>query len=209
MSRSVELVQGPAVAEEPEISHTRHLMDLLGAANDSNHQPHRLSLSLGSHVLMPSVHYRQRPMNSDFVSSNYLFSGEEAREACNPGVERLCDDYSYPSSAFATPSTSLNRSCSNSYGTESLINAVGNSRYLRPAQSLLEEVVNVGGRAIDLSSEKYIARLSRSGRRGALGLASELKAELCGNGSLSAEKQEIQAEIAKLIGLLEEVGLSI
>ncbi|XP_034675684.1 BEL1-like homeodomain protein 11 [Vitis riparia] len=205
MSRSIDLVQAPAVGEESEISHTRHFMDLLGAANESNHQAHRLSLSLGSHVLMPSVHYRQRPLNSDFVSSNYLFSGEEAREACNPGVERLCDDYSYVSSAFATPSTSLNRSCSTSYGTESFVNAVGNSRYLRPTQSLLEEVVNAGGKAIDLSNEKYIGRLSRSGRRGALGFASELKAELCGNGSLSAEKQDIQIEIAKLIGLLEEV----
>lgn len=211
MSRSIDLVQAPTTAEESEISHTRHLMDLLGAANESNHQQqaHRLSLSLGSHVLVPPVHYRQRPLNSEFLSSNYLLSGEEVREACNPGVERMCDDYSYPSSAFAAaPSTSLNRSCSTSYGPDCFINAVANSRYLRPAQSLLEEAVNVVGKGIDLSNAKYIGRLSRSGRKGGLGLASELKAELCGNnGSVSAEKKDVQMEMARLIGLLEEVGV--
>ena len=211
MSRSIDLVQAPSVGEDSEISHTRHLMDLLGAANDSNHQQaHRLSLSLGSHMLLPPpVQYRQRPLlNSQFLSSNYLFSGDEGREACNPGMERMsCDDYSYASSAFATPSTSLNRSCSTSYGPDCFANAVANSRYLRPAQSLLEEAVNVGSKGMDFSNEKYTGRLSRSGRRG----VSELKAELCGNGSLSlsAEKKEIQMEIAKLIGLLEEVGVEL
>ncbi|XWS25825.1 hypothetical protein CRYUN_Cryun27aG0100400 [Craigia yunnanensis] len=37
MSRSMDLLPAPIVTEESEISRTRHLMDLLGAANETNH----------------------------------------------------------------------------------------------------------------------------------------------------------------------------
>lgn len=176
ISRSMDLVHvhAPAVAEESsEISHTRHLMDLLGASNETNDQSQRLSLSLGSHMLVPSGHYNQSP--------NYLFYGDEAREVCNPGVDQ--------------------------HVTESFAYAVGNSRFLRPAQSLLEEVVNVG-KNIDMSDERYISKLYHGSRRGGLRLSSELKAEMCNTGTLSAEKQELHLRIAKLISLLEEVCIS-
>ncbi|XP_042939113.1 BEL1-like homeodomain protein 11 isoform X1 [Carya illinoinensis] len=205
MSRSIDLVQASTVGEESEISHTRHFMDLLGAANETNHQAQRLSLSLGSHVLVPSVQYRQRSLSSDLLSPSYLMSGEESREACNPGMEHVSNGYSFMGSAFASSSTSLNRTCPTSYGTESFAAVIRNSIYLRPAQSLLNEIVDVSGKAIDISNEKYISKLSRGGRLGALGLSSELKAELYSNGLLSAEKQELQVKIAKLISLLEEV----
>ncbi|KAA8528683.1 hypothetical protein F0562_036038 [Nyssa sinensis] len=204
MSRSIDLVQAPPMAEESEINHRRQLMDLLGASNETNHQAQRLSLSLGSSMLVPSVQYRQRSLNSDLTSPSYSISGEPAREAYNPGVEPVTDDYSFVGVPFASSSTSLNQSCSTSYGTESFAIAVGSSKYLKPAQSLLEEVVSVGGKAVDLSNEKYVRRLSCYSRRGSLGLYSELKAELCNNG-LSAERHELQVKIAKLIGLLEEV----
>lgn len=207
MSRSIDLVRASGVAEEPEISHTRHFMDLLGAANENNHHAQRLSLSLGSHMLVPSVQYRQRSLNSDLISPSYLMSGEEAREACNPGVEHVSNDYSFTGSAFAAASSSLNRSCPVSYGTESFATVIANSVYLKPAQSLLKEIVNVSGNAVDISNEKYVEKLCRGGRIGALELSSELKAELYSNGLLSAEKHELQVKIAKLISLLDEVGL--
>jgi hypothetical protein len=212
MSRSIDLVQASTVAEESEINHTRHFMDLLGAAaNETNQQAQRLSLSLGSHVLVPSGQYRQRSLNSDLISPHsYLMPGEEAREACNTGVEHVRNDYSFTGGAFASSSASLNRSYSTSYGTESFASIIGNSVYLKPAQSLLREIINVGGKEVDLSNEKYVAKLSRGGRiGGALGLSSELKAEMYSNGLLSAEKHELQVKIAKLIALLEEVGLSV
>ncbi|KAH7567218.1 hypothetical protein JRO89_XS07G0033700 [Xanthoceras sorbifolium] len=205
MSRSMDLVQAPGVAEESEMSHTRHLMDLLGASNESNHQTQRLSLSLGSHMFVPSVHYKQRSLNSDIVSANYLFcGGGETREVNNPGMEHVSDDYSFTGGTFTTSSASLNRSCSTD-GTDFFSTAVGNSRFLRPTQSLLEEVVNVGGRNIDLSDDRYIGKLYHHSRRGGLRFSSELKAELCSTGILSAEKHELQMKIAKLISLLEEV----
>lgn len=192
ISRSIDLVHvhAPAVAEESsEISHTRHLMDLLGASNETNDQSQRLSLSLGSHMLVPSAHYNQSP--------NYLFYGDEAREVCNPGVDQ------HVSEGYSFNSNSINRACSTD-GTESFAYAVGNSRFLRPAQSLLEDVVNVG-KNIDTSDERYISKLYRGSRRGGLRLSSEIKAELCNSGMLSAEKQELHLRIAKLISLLEEV----
>ncbi|KAK8696155.1 hypothetical protein V6N13_001292 [Hibiscus sabdariffa] len=73
MSRSMDLLPSPIATEESEISQTRHMMDLLGAANESNsnHQTQRLSLSLGSHRLGSSL-------NSNFVSSSYFLSRAEA-----------------------------------------------------------------------------------------------------------------------------------
>lgn len=208
MSRSMDLVHAPAVAEESEISHSRHLMDLLGASNETNHQAQRLSLSLGSHMLVPSVQYKQRSLSSDITSTNYLFCGNEGRQVCNPGFEHVSDDYSYTGGTFTSSSTSLNRSCS-SNGTESFASAMGNSKFLKPAQSLLEEVVNVGGRAIDKNDERYIGNLYHGSRRGGQRLSSELKAEFCNNGMLSAEKYELHLRIAKLISLLEEVCIYI
>lgn len=208
MSRSIDLVQAPTVAEESEMSNTRHLIDLFGAPNHSNHPNQRLSLSLGSDMLVPSVHYTHRSFNSNLVNPNYLNSSEDlSREACNQVLERVSDNYSYPGSAVSLSSTALNRSSFTLYGEESLANAIGRSRYLKPAQSLLQEIVSVGGKAVELSNEKYVLKLTRGGRRGSISLSSELKAELCSTGLISAEKHELQLKIAKLISLLEEVSV--
>lgn len=213
MSRSIDLVQAPTTAEESHLSHTRHLMDLLGASNDTNQQTQRLSLSLGSHMFVPPVEYRQRSFNSDLISPSYLISGEEeAREACNPGLDHVNDNYPFSGSSLASSSASLNRSYSTLYGAESLATVISQSRYLKPTQSLLEDIVNVGGKEVEISNEKYVDKLFRGGRRGGggpLSLSSELKAELCNSGIISAEKQESQVKMAKLISLLEEVGLII
>ncbi|KAH7846852.1 hypothetical protein Vadar_018848 [Vaccinium darrowii] len=196
-------ITGQNQFENQHFNHTRHLMDLLGASNETNHQQaQRLSLSLNSDMLVPSVQFRQRPLNPNLISPSYFIS--EARDACNLRVERISDDFSFmgSNSPFASSSASLNQSCSAaSYGTEFF---VGNSKYLKPAQVLLQEIANMGGKAVELRNEKYIRKLSRNSRRGSVGLCSELKAELCSDG-LSGDKHELQAKIVKLISLLEEV----
>ncbi|CAK9178482.1 unnamed protein product [Ilex paraguariensis] len=164
VSGSIDLVHAPPIAEASEINHGRHFM------NEHNQQTQRLSLSLGSRMLVPSVQFGQRPTNSSLIVPT--------------------------GSAFASSSTS--------YGTESLAISVGNSKFLKPAQSLLEESVKIGGKAIDISNEKYIRSLSPNSKRGSLGLSSQLKAELCNSG-LSAEKHELHVKLSKLIALLEEV----
>ncbi|TYI75483.1 hypothetical protein E1A91_D06G008000v1 [Gossypium mustelinum] len=127
-------------AYNTEISHTRHLMDLLGAPNDSyrHHRTQTLSLSLGSCMLGSSF----------------------------PGAEDSGDDYPF----IGHPTTYV----------------IGNSRYLIPAQSLLNELVNVGFKNIDetpkLSSEFFRSKIVPS-----------------------PDKHELHITLTKLIGLLEEV----
>ncbi|KAE9586746.1 hypothetical protein Lal_00004363 [Lupinus albus] len=196
-----------SLAEGLEMSHTRHLMDLLGAANDRSHQTQGLSLSLSSHMLIPSDEYRHRPLNQGLMNPNYFMHGQETREPCNPAVEQhLNSEYFFTSGAtFASSSTSLNLSPSTSYGTESFAAVIGNSRYLKPAQSLLEDIIGVGANVVDRMNEKYVEKLFHGSRTGARTLSSELKAELRNMGPLLAEKQEHQMKIEKLIALLDEV----
>ncbi|GMI96271.1 hypothetical protein HRI_003296400 [Hibiscus trionum] len=180
----MDLLPSHIVTEESEISQTRHLMDLLGAANESNsnHQSQRLSLSLGSHRLGSSL-------NPKFASaSNFL-----------PGAEGVSDDYPFTGHTFASSSTTLHQP----YGAESFANAIANSRYLRPTRSLLDELVNVGCKNVEenLFGKSYLGDIAGGSR-----LSSELKAEFCSNEMVLPEKHELQIRLSKLIGLLD--GLS-
>ncbi|KAI6688798.1 hypothetical protein NL676_025626 [Syzygium grande] len=196
MPRSINLVHSPVTAAESHITHTRHLMDLLEAANVPNDQAHSLTLSLNSPLLEPNtVQFGHRPLSgADFYSSSYVVPGE-SREACDASND----------SEFASSSAPRNKQCLTSYRPNLVPSNVGNSRYLKPAQSLLEEVVGICGSDSELANEKYLRKLyGGAERKAALGLVSELKEEL-GNNGLSAEKHEHQAKLAKLVSLLEEV----
>ncbi|MED6169846.1 hypothetical protein PIB30_025098 [Stylosanthes scabra] len=196
-----------AAASGSEMSHTRHLMDLLGAAaNDSNHHHHQqqhpqqaLSLSLGSHMIVPSQdeygrHNSSRSFIHGFMNPNsYFIPGQDSR-----AVENLASDYYFNNNNATT--TFASSSASFGSGQESFAALIGNSRYLKPVQSLLEDLVDVGGTVVDRMNDKYVEKLFRGGRNTSRTLSSQL------NGSvLSAEKQEHQIKIAKLISLLEEV----
>lgn len=109
----------------------------------------------------------------------------------NPGMGCFSSDSSSSSST----------SVSTFSGAESFAAIIANSKYLRPAQSLLEEVVSVGGKATDSSNERYIRRLSPSGKKGSLGFRSMVNAELPSN-----EKHELHSRIMALIALLEGVN---
>lgn len=211
-SNNIGLTQGS------EMSHTRHLMDLLGAANENNHQTQQgLSLSLGSHMLVDE--YRNRSLNQGLmINPSYFMPGQDqTREPCNqPVVENLTSDYFFNGGngggTFASGSNNnnnnnslLNRSTSTSYGSESFGSVIGNSRYLKPVQSLLEDLVDVGGNVIDRMNEKYAEKLFHGSRTGARTLSSDLKAELRIHGHLLADKHHHQVKIAKLISLLDEV----
>ncbi|KAE8712656.1 BEL1-like homeodomain protein 11 [Hibiscus syriacus] len=197
MSRSMDLLQAPIVTKESEISQTRHLMDLLGAANETNHQTQRLSLPLGSHMLGPSL-------NFGIASSSYLLSEAEDREVCNPGVGNARgDDYSLTANTFSSVSTSLHRPLATTYGSESFATAIENSRYLKPTESLLDEVVNIGGKNVD---ENFFRKLYKGARGESSRISSELKAEFCCI-EIQLPEHELRVGLAKLIGLLEEVEL--
>ncbi|WCJ35238.1 BEL1-like homeodomain 11 [Euphorbia peplus] len=202
MCRSIDLVESPS--RDSEASHTRHLMDLLGANGaNMNQQAQGLSLSLGSQMLDPQVQYRQGTVSSHLFSPGYLIpEGHDERKDCNrDDIEQVNNDYSFTDNAFASPSNLLSRFSSNCYGRESFGISIKDSRYLKPTQILLEEIVSLSSKETEISNEKYVEKLFPGNRRGAQGFYSELKAELC---SLSADRN-LQVKIVKLIALLEEI----
>ncbi|CAM8881621.1 unnamed protein product [Rhodiola kirilowii] len=176
------------MSEDSEISHTRHLMDLLGTTAPGSNNQQRLSLSLGSQMLLSQNNqFRQRSYNQHLVvspQSHYSMSSEEGREGYSPGAGHTTSDHY----AYSTTTT--------------LVNTVRHSRYLKAVQSLLQEVVNIND--YETGWDDYAKKLSIRGRR-ATRLSSELSTELCSNGFLSEEKQELHLKFAKLVSLLEEV----
>ncbi|KAH0695393.1 hypothetical protein KY285_022490 [Solanum tuberosum] len=180
LSRSIEFVNHPDfTTDSHDVNHSRHLMDLLGASHDANtnQQAQRLSLSLGSHSLV-----------SSFTNPSYM----------NQEIDQRNNEYSFSAAA-------MNQSFSNVCGTESFVSAIGNSKYLKPTQSLLEELVCIGGKTIDSSNEKFIRRLSRNSKKGSLSLRAMLKGEIPPSNELFNERHELYVKIMKLIVLLEEV----
>ncbi|XP_073134687.1 BEL1-like homeodomain protein 11 isoform X2 [Henckelia pumila] len=181
ISRSVDL-HTSQLSDESDVSHGTRLMDLLGTSNEAAHQAQRLSLSLGS------VSCRQ-------IDPCYL----------NTAFDRMMNDYSFVRNGLISPSSgSQNQSGSTSHGIESFSAAIGISKYLKPAQSLLEEMVGVGGKHIDASNQKYVEKLSHGSLKGSFGLASEIKAEFFRNELLS-EKHGAFVSLLKLLALLDEV----
>ncbi|XP_010533265.1 PREDICTED: BEL1-like homeodomain protein 11 isoform X2 [Tarenaya hassleriana] len=80
------------------------------------------------------------------------------------------------------------------------------SRYSKAARCLLEEVIDIGGREVELCNEFLMQELFPGRRRGGFGLSAEIKAELCSSGFMSPpENREVQIRVAKLVGLLEQV----
>ncbi|KAJ4964943.1 hypothetical protein NE237_016792 [Protea cynaroides] len=214
ISRAVDLVQDPILSEDSETCDRKHLMNLLGMPKETDHQCHRLSLTLGSHLpsatQVPSLHSRNGSVRfwlPNLVGSDCSVAREDEGETCLPGGECTRENYSFVDNFFALTSTSASRyqSCSASYGLESFTTVVGCSTYLKPAQSLLEEVVNAGAKDTEFSSDQSFRWLSRNDRRGAVDFSTELQGKRCGNGSSTAEAQELQIRIAKLIAMLDEV----
>ncbi|PHT51240.1 BEL1-like homeodomain protein 11 [Capsicum baccatum] len=181
LSRSIEFVNPPHFTTDSDVSNSRHLMDLLGASHDANQQAQRLSLSLGSHSLVSSL-------SSSFANPSYM----------NQEIDQRNNEFSFSAAA-------MNQSFPTVCGTESFVSAIGTSKYLKPTQSLLEELVCIGGKSIDLSNEKFIRRLSRNSKKGSLSLRVMLKGEIPPSNELFNERHELYVKIMKLVALLEEV----
>ncbi|XP_057766034.1 BEL1-like homeodomain protein 11 isoform X2 [Salvia miltiorrhiza] len=143
---------------------------LIDLLGKSNEASQRLSLSLGG---------GERGLNMNPAAA-YLIA---MKEGCD---QMGFDDYDY--AAMNQP-----------YGNQSFAaSMMGSSKYLQAAQSLLQEMLSVGGEGVDTSSRRYMDRLSR--RR----LSAKLKAELS-SCELLCEKHGEYVKLVKLIGLLEEV----
>ncbi|XP_073032203.1 BEL1-like homeodomain protein 11 [Primulina eburnea] len=96
----------------------------------------------------------------------------------NAGLHRTASDYCFAGTGCAfIPSA-----------------AIGSSKYLKPAQTLLEEMVNIGSKEIDISNKKYVEKLSRRSKSGSFGYNEEL-----------SEKPGSCVHLLKLLALLQEV----
>lgn len=162
----------------------------LSDESDASHRTRLMDLLGASNE---AAHQAQRISLS--LGSGYL----------NTPFDRMITDYSFVRNGFSPSSGSQNLSCSISHGTESFSAAVGISKYLKPAQSLLEEMVGVGSKDIDVSDQIYVEKLSHGSLKGSLGLASEIKAEFFINELLS-EKHGTFVSLLKLLALLDEVN---
>ncbi|XXG65500.1 hypothetical protein AAC387_Pa05g3183 [Persea americana] len=215
--RSMDLVQavGP---EDSEMFRQRHLMNLRSGKDPdfSSALGKGLSLSIGSHlpsnVLIPSFNYRETEPNVNQVCPSYLNSREgprvqfkQIRGDCSSCGDGIMDN------TYASSSVSHNHFGSITYNEVAASLIIRNSRYLKPAQTLLEEVVSVT-KAVELESHKQLRKEKSIGRI----LLHELEARkpagdqkrnaLCNNAFSSANKHDIQIKITKLVALLEEVN---
>lgn len=81
------------------------------------------------------------------------------------------------------------------------------TRYVKAARCLLEEVIDMGGREVDLCNDVLIQQLFPGRRRPGFGLSSEIKSELCNSGFMSLpENHELHIKITKLLSLLQQVS---
>ncbi|CAN8240017.1 unnamed protein product [Cochlearia groenlandica] len=81
-----------------------------------------------------------------------------------------------------------------------------NSRYLKAVRCLVEEVIDIGGREVELCNDILINQMFPGRRRSGFGLSSEIKTELCNLGFKSLpENHELHIKITKLLNLLQQV----
>ncbi|XP_047324924.1 BEL1-like homeodomain protein 11 [Impatiens glandulifera] len=187
MSRSLDLINQPDLLLEP--SNTQPPPTRIGP-----YASEMLSLSLSSEMLFRPIQLRQRPSFTTYLSSSSSSSIHHDQDQ-----PKELDYYS----SFPPPPSSNNNNNNNSYGVESFagIDMISNSRYLKPTQSLLREVVCIGGETVQSSNERYFNRMSSKSRRGSLSFCSELKSDSL---LLRNDSDGFQT-LGKLISLLQEV----
>ncbi|XP_057788254.1 BEL1-like homeodomain protein 7 [Salvia miltiorrhiza] len=165
-----------------------------------------LSLSLSTHVPLHVSTMPYQNEGADFSSilgSNALMHGEDRGR--NISFEN--ED----SFGAGVPGANVDgASDMSSYGMPSIARAVPNSKYLRAAQELLDEVVNVK-KAIKEQSARKESRREVEGELKDGGSDPSFSATPKGNGASShvevsaAEKQELQNKLTKLLTMLDEV----
>ncbi|XP_062076842.1 BEL1-like homeodomain protein 6 [Humulus lupulus] len=187
-----------------------------------NLQGQGLSLSLGtqisSGIQMPSISFRNPNMGfSSFLSPNPSDSGEGG--SCRNGSSR--DEQPRNNNVeYLTPGFpgGVNQDSSKGelspYGLSSIARAVPSSKYLKAAQQLLDEVVNVRKALKQHDSEKAHGaqdqgmKSPREGDDGSKNESTPGGGESASNSQpeLShAEKQDLQNKLTKLLSMLDEV----
>ncbi|KAJ7978496.1 BEL1-like homeodomain protein 6 [Quillaja saponaria] len=184
-----------------------------------------LSLSLGtqiqSGIQMTSIPYRNpNPGFASFLSPNPSISGEggcksgSSRDEQSRNVEYLSPP-GYPGS-----NEDSNRVDFSLYGMSSVAKTIPNSKYLKAAQQLLDEVVNVRKALKQSDSRKNQSTYEHHGKSSKEGDEGLVNETVLANGASSnpqesasnspcelshAQKQDLQNKLTKLLSMLDEV----
>ncbi|KAK6916609.1 POX domain [Dillenia turbinata] len=184
-----------------------------------NLQGQGLSISLGtqipSGIQMPSVQYRNRnPGFSAFLGPNSSISGEAgSRSGSFRDDENSLSKHLPP--GYPGVNQELVKGDPSPYSMSSIARTIPNSKYLKAAQQLLDEVVNVrkalkrpdseaqmkGSKEVDGGSKSATASQSANGApSNPQGSTANSAPELS-----PAERQELQNKVTKLLSMLDEV----
>ncbi|WOL17570.1 BEL1-like homeodomain protein 7 isoform X1 [Canna indica] len=152
-----------------------------------------LSLSLSTQMSVPSFQYQPSSSHISFIGSHQSTSG-------NVGLLR----------EVSLQSKSMHDSVSHS----NLTSSIPNSKYLRAAQELLDEVINVG-KALKQKAEKSQGPQNSSGMTGKYAnegtntegiMSNPQETTVNSSDDLSpSERQDLQNKVTKLLGMLDEV----
>lgn len=165
-----------------------------------------LSLSLSTHVPLHVPYQNEGADFSSILGSNALMHGEDRGRNIS---------FENEDSFAAGVGNADGASDISSYGMPGVARAVPNSKYLRAAQELLDEVVNVKKAIKEQNARKESRRESREMegdlKDGGSDPSASYSATPKGNGASShvevsaAEKQELQNKLTKLLTMLDEV----
>ncbi|KAL3814105.1 hypothetical protein ACJIZ3_015373 [Penstemon smallii] len=174
--------------------------------SDQNLQSQGLSLSLSTQV--PSV---MQISSTQYQNPNTSISGEEWGR--NLSIEDEDNFQTKQSRDNDYMLASVPRNDITTYGMPSIARAVPNSKYLKVAQQLLDEVVNVKKAIMEQNAKKVVEKghkgvTEESGERAPYTSAgpSSVPIEVSSPSELStAEKQGLQNKTTKLLSMLDEV----
>ncbi|KAH9696350.1 homeobox domain-containing protein [Citrus sinensis] len=180
-----------------------------------NLQGQGLSLSLGtqipSGIQMPSIPYRNPSAGFvSFLGSNSSISADNGRNGPSTDEQSRNADY-LP--AGTSGGNQDGKGDLSPYGMPSIARAIPSSKYLKAAQQLLDEVVNVrkalrqpDGEKIQSTHEQQMNN-SKDGDGGSKDVTSNTQESPSNspNELSHAERQELQNKLTKLLSMLDEV----
>ncbi|CAL9116858.1 unnamed protein product [Musa acuminata var. zebrina] len=166
-------------------------------SNVSTMQNQALSLSLSTQMPVPSIQYHPTSLDISFIDSHQFTSGT---------VGPLREE------SFQNKSMHGNVSPNE---LSSLTSLIPNSKYLRPAQELLDEVVNVRKASrpkTDRSQSLYASAGAMTNKDANTGSKSEVMASNpqeavanCSSELSASEKEDLQNKVSNLLQMLDEV----
>ena len=182
-----------------------------------NLQGQGLSLSLGtqipSGIQMPSIPYRNSNTGfASFLSSNPSLMGEGgSRNSSSRDEQSRNVEYLPP--GFSGGNQDSNKGDLSAYGMSSIARTIPNSKYLKAAQQLLDEVVNVrkalkqpDGEKNQSSQDNRMKSLKEDdGGSKNVPSNQQESSNISPNELSHAERQELQSKLTKLLSMLDEV----